>query len=119
MTVYCVQEPPGTSRGTPKMDVMKALSFGDVKFLFTERAQLVYSTGALIHELRKKLEKFDDEDYLLLVGDPSIIATTSAVVSDINNGKFKMLKWDRESAKYYPLSVNLYQKEENYGEDQF
>jgi len=80
---------------------------------------LVYSAGALIHELRKKLENFNDEDYLLLVGDPAIIAATSAVVSDINNGKFKMLKWDRESAKYYPLSVNLYQKEENNGEDQF
>ena len=53
------------------------------------------------------------------MGDPAIIAATSAVVSDINNGKFKMLKWDRESAKYYPLSVNLYQKEENYGEEQF
>tara|TARA_R100000656_G_scaffold52326_1_gene41651 strand:+ start:713 stop:1072 length:360 start_codon:yes stop_codon:yes gene_type:complete len=119
MTVYCVQEPPGTARGVPKMDVMKALPFGDVKFLFTERAQLVYSTGALVHELRKKLEKFDDEDYLLLVGDPSIIATTSAVVADINNGKFKMLKWDRESGKYYPLAVNLYQKEDNYDEDKF
>ena len=79
----------------------------------------MYSAGALIHELRKKLENFNDEDHLLLVGDPAIIAATSAVVSDINNGKFKMLKWDRESAKYYPLSVNLYQKEENYGEEQF
>jgi len=119
MTVYCVQEPPGTARGVPKMDVMKALPFGDVKFLFTERAQLVYSTGALINELRKKLKNFDDEDYLLLVGDPAIIASTSAVVADINHGKFKMLKWDRESSKYYPLSVNLYQKEEKYGEEQF
>ena len=119
MTVYCVQEPPGTSRGMPKMDVMKALTFGNVKFLYTERAQLVYSTGALVHELRKKLENFDDEDYLLLEGDPSIIATTSAVVADINNGKFKVLNWDRESGKYYPLTVNLYQKEDNYDEDKF
>ena len=119
MTVYCVQEPPGTARGTPKMDVMKALSLGEVKYLFTERAQLGYSAGALVHELRKKLEKFNDEDYLLLVGDPAIIATTSAVVSDINHGKFKMLKWDRESSKYYPLTVNLYQKEEKDGSDRF
>jgi len=53
------------------------------------------------------------------VGDPAIIATTSAVVSDINHGKFKMLKWDRESSKYYPLTVNLYQKEEKDGSDRF
>jgi len=79
MTVYCVQEPPGTARGVPKMDVMKALPFGDVKFLFTERAQLVYSTGALINELRKKLKDFDDEDYLLLVGDPALIAMVQVI----------------------------------------
>ena len=49
MTVYCIQEPPGTAEGNPRYNVMKALSFGEIKFLFTERAQLVYSAGSLIH----------------------------------------------------------------------
>tara|TARA_R100001224_G_scaffold33502_1_gene18911 strand:- start:353 stop:637 length:285 start_codon:yes stop_codon:yes gene_type:complete len=90
---------------------MKALSFGEVKFLFTERAQLVYSAGSLIHKLRKKLDKFNDEDFLLLVGDPAIIAVASVVASESNNGKFKLLKWDRIASKYYPLSIDLYNKE--------
>ena len=111
MTVYCIQEPPGTAEGNPRYNVMKALSFGEVKFLFTERAQLVYSAGSLIHKLRKKLEKFNDEDFLLLVGDPAIIAVASVVASESNNGKFKLLKWDRIASKYYPLSVDLYKKE--------
>ena len=119
MTVYCVQEPPGTEKGMPRINVNKALHFGNIEFLFSERAQLVYSSGALVRELRKKLEKFNDEDYLLLLGDPAILATTGAVVADVNQGKFKMLKWDRESAKYYPLEVNLYQKENNYEQDRF
>ena len=119
MTVYCVQEPPGTAKGMPKVNVTKALHFGNIEFLFSERAQLVYSSGALVRELRKKLEKFNDEDYLLLLGAPAILATTGAVVADVNQGKFKMLKWDRESAKYYPLEVNLYQKENNYEQDRF
>ena len=105
MTVYCIQEPPGTAGGNPKYNVMKALSFGEVKFLLTERAQLVYSAGSLINKLR-------NEDFLLLVGDPAIIAATSALVADINHGKFKVLKWDRMAGKYYPLSINLYQKED-------
>tara|TARA_A100000172_G_scaffold45603_1_gene28133 strand:+ start:7501 stop:7851 length:351 start_codon:yes stop_codon:yes gene_type:complete len=112
MTVYCIQEPPGTADGNPKYNVMKALSFGEVKFLLTERAQLVYSAGSLINKLRKLLKDFNDEDFLLLVGDPAIIAATSALVADINHGKFKVLKWDRIAGKYYPLSINLYQKED-------
>ena len=119
MTVYCVQEPPGTEKGMPRINVNKALHFGNIEFLFSERAQLVYSSGALVRELRKKLEKFNDEDYLLLLGDPAIIATTSAVVADVNHGKFKMLKWDRESGRYYPLEVNLYQKENTYEQNRF
>tara|TARA_R100000231_G_C5292207_1_gene154953 strand:+ start:380 stop:727 length:348 start_codon:yes stop_codon:yes gene_type:complete len=111
MTVYCIQEPPGTADGNPRYNVMKALPFGDVKFLFTERAQLVYSAGSLIHKIRKKLERFNDEDFLLLVGDPAIIAVAAVVASGINNGKFKLLKWDRIAGKYYPLSIDLYNKE--------
>jgi hypothetical protein len=33
------------------------------------------------------------------------------VASESNNGKFKLLKWDRIASKYYPLSVDLYNKE--------
>ena len=113
MTVYCIQEPPGTADGSPRYNVMKALPFGDVKFLFGERAQLVYSTGSLIHKIRKQLEKFNDEDFLLLVGDPAIIACAAIVASGINNGKLKLLKWDRIAGKYYPLSIDLYNKEKD------
>ena len=91
---------------------MKALNYGEIKFLFTERAQLVYSAGSVIHKLRKKLDKFNDEDFLLLVGDPAIIAVAAVVASEANSGKFKLLKWDRIAAKYYPISVDLYNKEE-------
>ena len=112
MTVYCIQEPPGTGEGNPRYNVMKALNYGEIKFLFTERAQLVYSAGSIIHKLRKKLDKYNDEDFLLLVGDPAIIAVAAVVASESNNGKFKLLKWDRIASKYYPISVDLYNKEE-------
>ena len=59
------------------------------------------------------LERFNDEDFLLLVGDPAIIAVAAVVASGINNGKFKLLKWDRIASKYYPLSIDLYNKEKD------
>jgi len=44
---------------------------------------------------------------LLLIGDPAIIAIAGAVVSDINNGRFKVLKWDRDEKKYYDIEIDL------------
>jgi hypothetical protein len=33
-------------------------------------------------------------------------------VSDITGGKFKLLKWDKQERKYYPIEINLYEKGE-------
>jgi hypothetical protein len=46
------------------------------------------------------------------MGDPSIIAISSAIASDTTQGKINMLKWDRQEKRYYPLSFKLYEKGE-------
>ena len=55
----------------------------------------------------RMLANFSDDDYLLLTGDPAAIALAAAVAARHNSGRFKMLKWDRQEAKYFPLSANL------------
>ena len=68
------------------------------------------SPGPIIFELRRLLKNYTSKDYLLLSGDPSIIGIAVAIVSDINNGKFNLLKWDRQEQMYYPLEINLHEK---------
>jgi len=41
------------------------------------------------------------------MGDPAIIAVAGAVVSEVNGGKFKVLKWDRDEKKYYDIEIDL------------
>ena len=60
----------------------------------------------------KNLQDFRDRDYILCTGDPAVIGLSSAIVSDITQGKFNLLKWDRQETKYYPLTIDLYQKGE-------
>ena len=62
--------------------------------------------------VRKALKNFKPEDYLLLTGDPAIIGVACSIVSDLTNGKYKLLKWDRQERKYYPIEINLYEKGE-------
>ena len=59
-----------------------------------------------------KLKNFTQEDYLLLTGDPAIIGVACSVVSNMTNGKYNLLKWDRQEKMYYPIKINLYEKGE-------
>ena len=108
--VYVLQELPGTSTGRPKFNIMGALKYGKLKVLLKEITQIVLSPGPIVFELRRLLKNYTSKDYLLLSGDPSVIGIAVAIVSDINSGKFNLLKWDRQEKVYYPLEINLYEK---------
>ena len=109
-TVYIIQEIAGTREGKPKINVMGASKYGKFKFLLPEMSQIIFSPGPLVFKLRKGLTNFSKKDYLLLTGDPAIIGVACYIVSDITNGKYNLLKWDRQERKYYPIKINLYEK---------
>ena len=108
--VYLIQELPGTRIGQPKFNIMGALKYGKLKVLLKENTQIVLSPGPIVFELRRLLKDYTSNDYLLLSGDPSVIGLACAIVSDINNGRFNLLKWDRQEKVYYPLEINLHEK---------
>jgi len=110
--VYVIQEIPGTQSGNPKINIMGASNYGEFKFLLPEFSQIIFSPGPLIFKLRKGLKNYTPEDYLLLTGDPAIIGVACSIVSDITNGKYNVLKWDKQERKYYPIEINLYEKGE-------
>ena len=110
--VYVIQEIPGTKEGRPKINIMGAATFGKFKFLLPELSQIIFSPGPLIFKLRKSLENYRTRDYLFLTGDPAIIGVACSIVSDITNGKYNLLKWDKQERKYYSIAINLYEKGE-------
>ena len=99
MTVYVLQEMGKNIRSAEK--------FGDLKVLLPDNKQIVLSAGPVAHKLRKELSTFCDDDYLLLIGDPAIIAIAAAVVSEANRKRFKVLKWDRNESQYYDIEIDL------------
>jgi len=106
--VYVIQELPGTRLGTPKFNIMGASRYGEIITLLPENSQIIMSPGPLIFKLRKLLKNFNKKDYLLLTGDPAIIGVACSIVSDITNGKYNLLKWDKQERKYYPVEINLH-----------
>ena len=109
-TVHVIQEIPGTAEGRPKINIMGAATYGKFKFLLPELSQIIFSPGPLIFKLRKSLANYKKEDFLLLTGDPAIIGVACSIVSDITNGKYNLLKWDKQERKYYTIAIDLYEK---------
>ena len=111
-TVYVIQEIAGTRDGRPKINIIGAAEFGTFKFLLPELSQIIFSPGPLIFKLRKGLQNYRPRDFLLLTGDPAIIGVACSIVSDITNGKYQLLKWDKQERKYYSININLHEKGE-------
>jgi len=109
-TVYVIQEIAGTRDGRPKINIIGAAEFGTFKFLLPELSQIIFSPGPLIFKLRKGLQNYRPKDFLLLTGDPAIIGVACSIVSDMTNGKYQLLKWDKQERKYYPIQINLHEK---------
>ena len=89
---------------------MSASKFGEFKFLLPEFSQIIFSPGPLIFKLRNLLKEYTIKDYLLLTGDPAIIGVACSIVSEFTNGKYNLLKWDKQDRIYYPIEINLNEK---------
>lgn len=100
MTVYIIQEMRGR-------DISDASEFGPLDILLPALEQATLSVQPTIRRMLRKLSKFNDNDYLLLAGDPAAIAIAGALAAQFNRGRFKLLKWDRITSQYLPLNVDL------------
>ncbi len=103
--VFVVQEVSGRN-------ILSAEKYGELELLLPNNSQIVLSSGPTVRRLNQKLKNFSDDDYLLLMGDPSAIGIACAIASSNNRGRFKCLKWDKREYKYYPVEVNLYERGE-------
>ncbi len=100
MSVFVVQEVPGRN-------ILGARQYGDLKVLLPSNTNIVLSPGPTIRRLRTGLKEFNGEDYLLLMGDPAVIGLACVIASEINIGKFSILKWDRIEKSYYPVEIDI------------
>ena len=100
MTVFVVQESIGKN-------LSPAAQYGELDVLLSAHKSAAYSLAPTIRTLRNKLRNFNDEDYLLLIGDPLAMAMASVIAAQFNGGKIKILKWNNKDHVYLPLSLNF------------
>ena len=103
--VYVAQQPPAN------INILSASDFGYLVICLPNTgpdSQVIYSTSPFTRKMKKNLQNFRKQDYLLAIGDPIIIGLCNIAISDINNGKFNVLKWEKRESRYFPLEVDFY-----------
>lgn len=108
--VFVTQYPmrrDGQNNLVPVHDITPAAQYGALDILLPG-GPVVLSTEHLVRTLKQKLADFTDDDYLLCMGDPAVIAVAASIASAKNGGRYRLLIWDRRSSTYLPVEVDLY-----------
>jgi hypothetical protein len=97
---YVVQESPGKN-------LLPARDFGEIQVMLTE-TDVRKGLSHCILRLREKMAKFRcDKDFLILIGDPVFMGIATVFASEMSEGDFQILRWDRERYKYDPIDIRL------------
>lgn len=92
-TVYVVQV-------DNNKDLSDAKRYGRLRAVFSNPRK-PYDTPNLVAKARRVLENWQDGDYLLMVGDPTLCAVCMTTVCDISDN-LNVLSWDRNTFQYIP-----------------
>ena len=112
MTVYAVQLQMKFDFETKSLvprfpSVAKASSWGEVVHILPPDSH-PFDTELTLGHIHSKLKDFSDDDYLLLIGNPTLIGMASAVAAHYNNGNVRFLQWNSHHSEYYAISAKIY-----------
>jgi hypothetical protein len=85
-------------------DFSAAMQFGQLTPILDDMDDPMF-LARLTPKIREALATFTENDYLLAVGDPSVIAICAGLILR-RQKRINMLKWDRKLKMYTHLEVN-------------
>jgi len=98
MAVYITQMGEGRNFTPAEM-------FGELRVVLPGFAKIDADNEPPVAAMKVKLRNFNDEDFLLLSGDPIVIGLSVAVAMQNNQGRIKLLRWDRVAKVYHVVSI--------------
>jgi hypothetical protein len=87
------------------LDLSPARKFGEIVELLPA-GPMIRATAHVTATLRSKLSDFTDKDYLLCMGDPTVIGLACVMAARVNGGRYSCLVWDREARDYFCVNID-------------
>lgn len=108
--VFVPQIPSRFDRGmrewVPTVDMSGAERFGELIVALPPEANRLH-IAPIVAAMKEKMADFGPEDYIVAVGDPSLIAAASVIAARRNGGLLRLLKWDRITSSYNSVEIQL------------
>lgn len=109
--VYVVTEPLRRDRDTGELvkvfDPSQAKDFGEVRVLLSSDVKPWVNTGGIAQQLHAGLKTYTAEDYLLLIGNPSLIGMAAAIAASYSGGVLSLLQWNGYRQCYTKVTADL------------
>lgn len=93
------------------INILPASEFGELVICW-EGKQLILNAFSCIRKIRKSMRDAKEGDYLLCIGDPAVIAICAIILHEMTNGRFNILKWDRQTKTYYSIVLDSDEEDE-------
>jgi len=94
-----------TGRTTPAHDFAPAAVYGEIVFVIDAQSRPSIIGRTLANQLKDVLKDFTEGDYLLPVGDPSMILVAGAILGKMHK-TFNVLQWERRQRAYIAMEIN-------------
>jgi hypothetical protein len=107
--VFVVQEPlykdnrSGEIR--QKFSLEPAKDFGDLVYVLNWSDPSELSAQQMLWKVRRELETFHRQDYLLMVGNPTAMALCAVIAAEETEGCFQLLYWDNKNGGQYRVET--------------
>lgn len=110
-TVFIPQEPMKRDFETGEFramyDLTPARNFGDLETLFPS-GPIPLDTDFVIEVMMQKLRNYTDNDYIMCIGDPTLISIATVCAAKINNFKVSLLRYSKKERFYIPTKWSVF-----------
>ena len=89
----------------PTINTRPAERHGELVVMLPPNANQLH-TAPLVQVIKERMADVGPDDYIMAVGDPSLIGAASAIMVR-NTGLLRMLKWDRMTSDYVAVEVKV------------
>jgi hypothetical protein len=93
-----------TNMWIPTLNLTPAARWGELVVLFQQNVSRA-ATSAIVQAMREKMDGFTEEDCLVAVGDPALLASASCIAARKCGGLLRILRWDRMARDYNLLEL--------------
>lgn len=95
-----------------KFDFAPAAEYGEISYLLSHNLSPFNAAAAIkvIHEALEAVD-FTAEDFLLLSGNPCMIAWTAALAADRTDGRLRLLQWHGKDRRYIRIDSQLWEED--------